>query len=105
MRETRWANALPGGLNRLGANIQQKATAEIESPTPESMKAWEERLGPDKMKRVFDLMRSHGWKSGDNPPMWMWAEAFRQVESGEEIWGGAATVPSLQESIFGFKLF
>lgn len=39
--------------------------------TPESMKEWEERLGPEKVQRAIDLVRSHGWVSGDKPPMWV----------------------------------
>jgi len=72
--------------------------------TPESMKAWEDRLGPEKVRRAIDLVRSHGWKPEDTPPTYVWAEAFHQVETGKEVWG-AARPPSLCESLFGMKFF
>lgn len=72
--------------------------------TPDSMKAWEDRLGPEKVQRAIDLVKSHGWKAGDTPPMWVWAHAFHQVETGAEAWGSAPR-PSIGESLFGMKFF
>jgi len=72
--------------------------------TPETMKQWEDRLGPEKVRRAIDLVRSHGWKAEDTPPTWVWAEAFHQVESGKEAWGSVRPA-SLGEAIFGMKFF
>jgi len=71
--------------------------------TPEALRKWEDRLGPEKVKRAIDLVYSHGWRPGDTPPTWVWAEAFRQVERGEEVFG--SNPPSIQEALFGMKLF
>jgi hypothetical protein len=72
--------------------------------TPEAMKKWEERLGPEKVQRAIRLVRSHGWGPRDFPPTWVWAEAFLQVESGKEVWGSTKP-PSLLEGIFGRGIF
>ncbi|MFA5952258.1 MAG: hypothetical protein WC807_18475 [Hyphomicrobium sp.] len=72
--------------------------------SPERMRAWEQRLGPDKVSKAMDIMRSHGWTSNDNPPIWAWAEVYRMVEGTQpEVWGSKS--PSEQEGILGFKLF
>lgn len=71
--------------------------------SPEGMKQWEDRLGPEKVQRATALVRSHGWKTGDTPPAWVWAEAFAQVETGHEVWG--STRPSIVETVLGLKLF
>jgi hypothetical protein len=34
-----------------------------EQLTPESMREWEERLGPEKVKLACDILCSHGWRS------------------------------------------
>lgn len=73
---------------------------------PENMKSWEDRLGPEKVQRAISLVYSQGWRPGDNPPMWVWADAFMQVERG----GGEgirrnAIPPNLREAIFLSKIF
>lgn len=72
--------------------------------TAESMRAWEQRLGPENVSRAMALMRSHGWTSNDNPPIWAWAEAYRMVEGTQpEVWGGKSA--SDPNELLGFKLF
>lgn len=72
--------------------------------TPEDMEQWEKRLGPEKVQQAIDLVRSHGWRSGEYPPMWVWAEAFRQVESGKPEYG-ARGLSEAEKTVLGFKLF
>lgn len=48
--------------------------------TPEYMRAWEERLGPEKMQRAISIAQLNGWQHGSNPPMWVWAQIYLQVE-------------------------
>jgi hypothetical protein len=59
-----------------------------EQLTPESMREWEERLGPEKVKLACDILRSHGWRPDDRPPMWVWQEAYLMAEGRRPIqWG------------------
>jgi len=51
-----------------------------EQLTPAYMRAWERRLGPEKVQQACRLMRAHGWSGDGQAPIWVWAETFRQVE-------------------------
>jgi hypothetical protein len=79
----------------------------------EQLREWEERMGPEKVQRAMAIVYSHGWRKEDTPPNWVWAEAYAMVDGIiPEQWGNsmhthsfARSEPSLQERIFGFKLF
>lgn len=48
--------------------------------TPEIMRAWESRLTKKQMDYAILLAAQNGWVNGHNPPMWVWAQIFRQAE-------------------------
>ena len=69
--------------------------------TPETMREWEERLGPEKVQLAFSILRSHGWRPEDRPPMWVWAQAYSMAEGSQPVqWGGARS-PGLLYGLFG----
>ena len=73
--------------------------------TPEHMRAWEDRLGPDKVELAMALARSHGWHSGDDVPMWVWAQFYRMAEGSQPIEWGTSAPQRLDESLLGMRLF
>lgn len=73
--------------------------------THENMRAWEERLGPEKASRAVSILRSHGWPPGSAPPTWVVANVFMMVEGKIPEQWGTHQPQSLSESLFGAKLF
>ncbi|HEV8407331.1 MAG TPA: hypothetical protein VGQ34_05295 [Sphingomicrobium sp.] len=51
--------------------------------TPEYMRAWEERLGEERIIHALAFLRSNGWMPGSMPPIWVWAMAFRAAEAAK----------------------
>ena len=83
--------------------MQMTAPEENAHLTPECMRKWEDRLGPEKMQTALALARSHGWR-GD-APTWIWAQFFLMAEGKLPISWGPHRPQTLSESVLGFKLF
>lgn len=49
--------------------------------TPESLREWERRLGPELVAQAMDYVESLGWPRGGNPPLYVWAAAFMEIEN------------------------
>jgi hypothetical protein len=47
--------------------------------TPEYMQEWEQRLTSEQINYAMSLACANGWSSV-NPPMWVWAQFFREAE-------------------------
>lgn len=74
---------------------------DVKRLTPESMREWEERIGPEKVELAFSILRSHGWRPEDRPPMWVWAEAYRMAEGLQPVQWGSSREPGLFDRLLG----
>lgn len=49
--------------------------------TVEYMREWENRLTEDQMSKAIGFVQANGWPTGSEPPIFVWAEAFRYAEN------------------------
>ncbi|MFA5058115.1 MAG: hypothetical protein WC485_08380 [Opitutaceae bacterium] len=45
----------------------------------EQLKAWEHAMTPAEIGQACAFVQAQGWKPGDEPPAYVWAQAFLNV--------------------------